>query len=99
MARLICGEKGSVLFCDSGETIVKENGEEKKPTNADRIRSMSIEELAEFLYTVAAFGIKRQYEGVPCDSCYERNECAKCWKEWLELETEEGEFLKKVFFP
>lgn len=40
MARLICGDKGSVLFCDSGETIVRE----KKQTNADRIRSMSDEE-------------------------------------------------------
>lgn len=38
MARLICGEKGSVLFCDSGETIVKENGEEKKQTKEERNR-------------------------------------------------------------
>ena len=49
MARLICGEKGSTLFCDSGKTIVKEHGEEKKQTNADRIRSMSDEELAKFM--------------------------------------------------
>lgn len=49
MARLICGEKGSALFCDSGKTIVKEHGEKKKRTNADRIRSMSDEELAEYL--------------------------------------------------
>lgn len=43
-----------------------------KQTNADRIRSMSDEELAELFYTVSTFGIKRQYEGVPCDSCCEK---------------------------
>lgn len=49
MARLICWQKGSVLFYDSGKTIVKEHREYNGKTNADRIRSMSDEELAEFL--------------------------------------------------
>lgn len=85
--------RDNIFYCD------KYRDRKKKITNADRIRSMSDEELAEFLYTVAVFGIKRQYEDVSCNSCYERNECAECWKEWLELETEEGEFWKRSFFP
>ena len=35
---------------------VKENNSDKKPTNADRIRSMSDEELAEFLIHVETLG-------------------------------------------
>lgn len=60
MARLICGEKGSVLFCDSGETIVNKSKEEKKQTNADRIRAMTDEELAEFLISAETHGYHDQ---------------------------------------
>ncbi len=85
--------RDNIFYCD------RYKEKKGKQSNADRIHSMNIEELAELFYTVSTFGIKRQYEGVSCNFCYERNECAKCWKEWLELETEEGEFWKKVFFP
>ena len=88
MARLICGEKGSVLFCDSGETIVKENGEEKRQTNAERIRSMSDEELAELLDDICTNGIVAIDSNMPCDCCTEKTECKDCWKEWLRSETE-----------
>lgn len=57
-------------------------------TNADRIRSMSDEELAEFLDIVAQDGIKSQYAGIPCDCCTEKTECANCWKERLQSEAE-----------
>lgn len=55
-------------------------------TNADRIRNMSDEELAEFLDIVGEDGISSQYTDVPCDCCCEKTECSKCWKEWLQSE-------------
>lgn len=58
-------------------------------TNADRIRNMSDEELAEFLDIVEEDGISSQYANLPCDCCCEKTECSKCWKEWLRLEAEQ----------
>lgn len=57
-------------------------------TNADRIRNMSDEELAEFLNDVEEYGISSQYIDVPCDCCCEKTACDECWKEWLKLEAE-----------
>ena len=57
-------------------------------TNADKIRNMSDEELAEFLDIVEQDGISSQYADVPCDCCCESTECSKCWKEWLQSEAE-----------
>lgn len=53
-----------------------------KATNADRIRNMSDEELAEFLDNVF-----NNFE-VACDICTERTNCETCFKEWLQSETE-----------
>lgn len=61
---------------------------DSKQTNADRIRNMSDEELAEFLDIVGEDGISSQYTDVPCDCCCEKTECSKCWKEWLRSEAE-----------
>ena len=61
----------------------------KRMTNADRIRSMSDEELAEFLDIIEQDGIQSQYGGVPCDCCTEKTECSSCWVEWLQSEVEE----------
>lgn len=60
-----------------------------KQTNADRIRNMSDEELAEFLDIVGEDGISSQYADIPCDCCCEKTECSKCWKEWLQSEAEQ----------
>lgn len=64
--------------------------EEKKQTNADRIREMSDEELAEFLPIVLDFMCKQ------ADKCMEnifnRGECEKtkeCALKWLQSEVEE----------
>lgn len=51
---------------------------DSRQTNADRIRNMSDEELADFLDDV---GIP------PCDCCC-HNECESCWKDWLQSEAE-----------
>lgn len=82
MARLICGEKGSVLFYDSGETTVKKNGEGKRQTNAEQIRSMSDEELAEFLRNV-----KEDYQWANPD--YPGEDDFGAWVKWLQSEAEE----------
>lgn len=57
-------------------------------TNADRIRNMSDEELAEFLDIVEEDGISSQCANLPCDCCYEKTECSKCLEEWLQSEAE-----------
>lgn len=57
-------------------------------TNAEKIRSMSDEELAEFLDVVEEDGISSQCTNIPCDCCCEKTECSKCWKEWLQSEVE-----------
>jgi hypothetical protein len=64
----------------------------KKPmTNADRIRNMTDEELAEFLvYTQST--IKECMIGVA--DCKHENtdkDCKDCFLEWLQAEVEEGE--------
>lgn len=61
---------------------------DSRRTNADRIRNMSDEELAEFLDIVGEDGISSQYADVPCDCCCEKTECSKCWKDWLQSEAE-----------
>lgn len=87
MARLICGDKGSVLFCDSGETIVRE----KKQTNADRIRSMSDEELVDFIVGLN----KHCLAGIGLCDCSGKKECSDTCngkvKEWLQAEVKEGD--------
>lgn len=60
----------------------------KNETNADKIRNMSDEELAEFLNGVEEYGISSQYIDVPCDCCCEKTACDECWKEWLQSEAE-----------
>lgn len=61
---------------------------DSRMTNADRIRNMSDEELAEFLDIVGEDGISSQCANLPCDCCYEKTECSKCWKDRLQLEAE-----------
>ena len=62
------------------------NGSEFEPfTNYDRIKNMSVDEMAEFIpdwsYTKACKCDEKPY--VDCN-----NECWKCVKEWLESEVE-----------
>lgn len=69
-------------FCDI------ENCKDKKPTNADRIRSMTDEELARIL----SEGCHGTIECPNC--CGEYTEtiksCAGCWLEWLKQEAAEA---------
>jgi len=67
-----CGDKSKCDFYPS----VREEG--KKPvTNYDRVRAMSVEEMAEFL---------AEYRCVyKAPNCREAN-CEKCWLDWLKQE-------------
>ena len=67
----------------------KNNNEHSAITNADRIRAMTDEELANFLDIISKAGILSQYT-VPCNCCLKdkTTECDNCWKEWLKLEAE-----------
>lgn len=71
------------------------NGKLKR-TNADRIRSMSDEELAEMFLTHD----EQLYRHCPSDTfaeycqvkpCVECCDCKACWLDWLRQDAEEGE--------
>lgn len=65
-----------------------ENGESFKPiTNADRIRSMTDEELADWL-GVYCNGQTAQEVGKPCVSGM--GSCEECWLDWLREEVTDG---------
>lgn len=55
---------------------------QKPQTNADRIRAMTDEELAEFLWRYAGTGV------CPPIMCSETEKCGaeKCWLDWLKQE-------------
>lgn len=53
-------------------------------TNADRIRSMSDEELAKTLNSAVC---------PPLTSCNEGQQCIKCWIDWLQQPAEEDDHV------
>ena len=65
-----------------------DNGNQFKPMiNADRIRSMTDEELAQWL-AVFCNGQTPQKVGKPCVSGF--GTCEECWLEWLREEANDG---------
>ena len=59
---------------------------EKSQTNADRIRAMSDEELAEFIYRCEMSEI--DYAKTFCDLCNGQYECDQCRLDWLQQPAE-----------
>ncbi len=57
-------------------------------TNADRIRSMTDEELARFIVRKRV-QCPDGYTSVFGPHCVEENGCEQCWLEWLRQETKE----------
>ena len=70
---------------------------EKPKTNADRIRSMSDEELAELLYSIQNLEDKVKFckNKIECDNILDSgkeipdNMCKQCLVDWLQSEVEE----------
>ena len=70
------------------ENAERECGHYKRMTQADRIRAMSDEELAELLDSVDNGGIRALDVDYPCDECTQKTKCEDCFKEWLRSEVE-----------
>ena len=66
-------------------------------TNADKIRNMSDEELAEFLDIVGEDGISSQYTNVPCDCCYEKQNVLNVGKNGFNQKQNRREYGRHIF--
>lgn len=62
--------------------------EQKRLTNADSIRSMTDEELADWL-GIYCNGQTAQEEGKPCTSGM--GSCEECWLDWLKQEVTDND--------
>ncbi len=61
----------------------KWNAMQTKPiTNADRIRAMSDEELAEFMWAGC--------DNITQEACKSHAGCVDCWLDWLKEEVDDG---------
>lgn len=63
---------------------------DEKPSNADRIRAMTDEELAMFIDDVQKYNIVCR--PILCNDCVDcmSDLCWQCWREWLKQEEGEG---------
>lgn len=64
----------------------------EKPSNGDRVRAMSDEELAEFFATLPCCPPGEDLEEMcfPNDSCEGTDLKVKCWLNWLRQEADNG---------
>ena len=86
-----CNEDGTIPKWDKeygAEPYIDIGGEfyNKPTTNADRIRSMSDEELAEFIYRCEMSEI--DYAKTFCDLCNGQYKCGQCRLDWLQQPAE-----------
>lgn len=76
-----CSCGGDKSKCDFYPTI---HSDEKKPlTNADRIRAMTYEELADYFSELSCWPNARK------EVCMGMANCEKCWLNWLQQEATE----------
>ena len=75
-----CGREATHYIMFNGKTV---GCIDIKQTNADRIRSMTDEELAEFL---AQTGCRRADDDM---YCLMQRRCKDCWLDWLKLGCEQ----------
>ena len=81
-----------IEYCEQCGYIKQQCQCEKPMTNADRIRNMSDEELAEFLVKVNGAYAKDCMVGIEVckyDDCADMD-CEDCFLEWLQAEVKEG---------
>lgn len=76
-------EFGKICPLSNAATSIKEH----RPTNADRIRAMSDEELADFIDRCEMSDI--DYSKTFCNLCNGQYECSQCRLEWLKQPAEE----------
>ena len=79
----------SVMDRDSSVVLAFIRDCKKPKTQADRIRAMTDEELAELLDSVDNGGVRALDVDYPCDECSQRTKCDGCFLEWLQSEVEE----------
>ena len=82
---IIQGVHGEIYPCKA-DIFQKTYTEDKPKTNADRIRAMSDEELAEFIYRCEMSEI--DYAKTFCDLCNGQYECGQCRLDWLQQPAE-----------
>lgn len=97
---VMCKHEGSDVYDGCCECEYPENSDEnsddpptkyepKPQTNADRIRSMSDEELAEF-FTPFYYDGPKFYCPAQADvgegECAAKSDCRQCWLDWLKQE-------------
>ena len=83
-SRCIHAGKDRDFVCINGVSCKITTG--KSQTNADRIRAMSDEELAEFIYRCEMSEI--DYAKTFCDLCNGQYECGQCRLDWLQQPAE-----------
>ena len=77
--------------CMAGDCHFRPAPKAKKQSNADRIRAMSDEELAEFISRIEIGDFGPQVYGKTfCDLCSGQYECDDCRLWWLQQPAEEG---------
>ena len=60
-------------------------------TNADKIRQMTDEELADFIDKGCEIIIHNVCDEMTMEDCYKRHgKCTNCWLEWLRKEANDG---------
>ena len=75
---------GGKVYCDHMDGFCHLHDEPPPITNADHIRSMTDEELAEFLMKLLRQGVDCFAEGVfPYHPCPQDHDCRKCGVDWL----------------
>lgn len=84
------GIKYYAMNCDKNATELRPDRNPDIITNADRIRSMSDEELAEFISRIEIGDFGQQVYGKTfCDMCKGQYECDDCRLWWLQQPAEE----------
>ena len=83
-SRCVHAGKDRKFVCINGVSCKITTG--KSQTNADRIRAMSDEELAEFIYRCEMSEI--DYAKTFCDLCNGQYECGQCRLDWLQQPAE-----------
>lgn len=76
-----------IEYCEKCGYIKQQCQCEKPMTNADRIRNMTDEELAEFLWG----SCKKRMPDKPCVYPVDYEMCKVCYLEWLQTKVKEGD--------